>query len=175
VKDDDNYAWWNIGGWNNTRHAVEFCEDGWRVLLGQQVTGSVETNHWYDIKIEIRGQHIKCYLDGTLVHDVVYEHEVLRSLHAVAGRDAASGDIVVKVVNVSRHPFDTGLEILGTEPLQPVGSALVLTSGDPKDENSLESPKKVYPRGEQINGIAGTFRRTFPPYSLTVLRLKETQ
>jgi alpha-L-arabinofuranosidase len=175
VKDNDNYAWWNIGGWGNTRHAVEYCENGWRVLVGTQETGSVETDRWYDIKIELSGQHIKCYLDGKLIHDVVYEHTLLRSLHAVAGKDTTTGEIIVKVVNVSDNAFDTKLDILGAKSLDAIGSALVLTSGDPKDENCLEFPKRVIPRGEQLNGISKSFRRTFPPNSVTILRLKETK
>jgi len=117
VRDNDNYTWWNIGGWGNTRHAVEFCEDGWRVLVGKQETGSIETDRWYDIKIELNSQHIRCYLDGTLIHDVVYEHTLLRSLHAVAGRDTSSGEIVLKVVNVSKHAFETQVGVRGTKPL----------------------------------------------------------
>lgn len=175
VKDNDNYAWWNIGGWGNTKHAVEYCEDGWRVVVGKMETGSVETGRWYDIKIELSGEHIRCYLDGKLVHDLVYENTALRSLHAVAGRDTSTGEIVLKVVNVSKHDFDTQLNIRGTKPLDGIGSASILTSVDPKDENSIEKPKNVFPRPEQVNGISNNFRYTFPAYSLTVLRLREKQ
>lgn len=175
VKDDDNYAWWNVGGWQNTKHAVECCEDGWRVIVGNDVAGSIESNRWYDIKIELNGEHVRCYLDGTLVHDVVYEHTALRSLHAVAGRDTTTGEIVLKVVNVSKHAFDTKLGIHGSKPLEGTGSASVLTSVDPKDENSIDMPRRVSPRLEQVNGISDSFRYTFPQYSLTVLRLRETK
>jgi alpha-L-arabinofuranosidase len=173
VKDNDNYAWWNIGGWGNTKHAVEYCEDGWRVMVGQEASESVETGRWYDIKIELSGQQIRCYLDGKLVHDVRYESTRLRSLHAVAGRDTSTGEIVLKVVNVSKHSFETQLDIRGTKPLDGVGSASILTSADPKDENSIEMPRKVIPRAEQVNGISNSFRYLFPAYSLTVLRLRE--
>ena len=175
VKDNDNYAWWNIGGWGNTRHAVEYCEDGWRVIVGKEASGSIETGRWYDVKIELNGQHIRCYLDGQLVHDVVYENTSLRSLHTVAGRDTATGEIVLKVVNVSKHAFDTQMDIRGTKPLDPIGSASILTSVDPKDENSIDMPRKVIPRSEQVNGISNSFRYPFPAYSLTVLRLREAK
>jgi alpha-L-arabinofuranosidase len=175
VKDNDNYAWWNIGGWGNTRHSVEYCEDGWRVLVGKEASGPIETDRWYDIKIELNGEHIRCYLDDKLIHDVLYEQTPLRSLHAVAGRDTTTGEIVLKVVNVSKHAFDSQLEIRGSKPLEQIGSVSVLSSGNPKDENSLLTPKKVFPKSEQLNGVSNSFRRTFPPYSLTILRLKETK
>ena len=175
VKDNDNYAWWNIGGWGNTKNAVECCEDGWRVLVGQQSTGSVEADRWYDIKIELNGQHIRCYLDGKLIHDVMYENTLLRSLHEVAGRDTSTGEIVLKVVNVSNHAFDTRLDIRGAKALDAIGNASTLTSGDPKDENSLDAPKRVIPRSTQLHGISKSFEYTFPAYSLTVLRLREAK
>ncbi len=28
VKDQGNWAWWNLGGWGNSRHALEICESG---------------------------------------------------------------------------------------------------------------------------------------------------
>ena len=71
VKDADNYTWWNIGGWGNTKHAIESTEDGGKAIVGRETPGSVETGRWYDIKIELNGQHIRCYLDGKLVHDIV--------------------------------------------------------------------------------------------------------
>jgi alpha-L-arabinofuranosidase len=175
VKDNENYTWWNIGGWNNTNSAIEYSENGWRVLVGQQVAGSVQTERWYDIKVEVSGQRIRCTLDGKLMHDVVYEHTLLRSLHAVAGRDTTTGEIVLKVVNASKTAFDTKVDLLGTQKLDNVGSVTVLTSASPNDENSLENPRKVVPRGEQLNGVSNSFRRTFPPYSLTIIRLKETR
>ena len=175
VKDNDNYGWWNIGGWGNTKHAVQFSEDGWRVIVGKEASGSIETGRWYDIKVELSGQRIRCYLDGQLIHDVVYESALLRSLHAVAGRDTTTGEIVLKVVNVSQHAFDTHLDIRGTKPLDGVGSASILTSADPRDENSIELPRKVIPRLQQVNGISDSFRYTFAAYSVTVMRLRETQ
>jgi hypothetical protein len=31
------------------------------------VVGKIETNRWYDIKIEVQGPTVKAYLDGKLV------------------------------------------------------------------------------------------------------------
>jgi alpha-L-arabinofuranosidase len=177
VKDNDNYTWWNIGGWGNTQHAIESTEDGGKALVGKAVPGSVETGRWYDIKIELDAQRIRCYLDCKLIHDVVYDRTLLRSLHAVAGRDTATGEIVLKVVNVSKCVFDTQVDIRGAKPLDGKASATFLTSTDPKDENSIEMPRKVFPRSLQLQmvGNANSFHYTFPAYSLTVLRLRETK
>jgi len=55
-------SWWNLGGWGNTRHAIEapgVSADG--------VAGSIETGQWYDIKIELRGNRIRTFLNGQFV------------------------------------------------------------------------------------------------------------
>jgi len=67
VKDEEAKAWWNIGGWGNTRHAIEL--DG---VAGGDVAGSIETGRWYEIRIEVKGANIRCFLDDKLIHDVSY-------------------------------------------------------------------------------------------------------
>jgi alpha-L-arabinofuranosidase len=50
---------------------------------------------------------------------------------------------------------------------------ITLTSDSPDDENSLEHPTRVAPVGRTLEGVAPSFRYTFPPHSLTVMVLKE--
>lgn len=66
----DNYYWWNIGGWGNTQHGVEKRSGANVNLVGAAVKGTVEPNRWYEIKIEVNGSRIRCFLDDKLVHDV---------------------------------------------------------------------------------------------------------
>ena len=40
-----------------------------RPWLERAVRGRIETDRWYDIKIELAGNRIRCYLDGELIHD----------------------------------------------------------------------------------------------------------
>jgi len=66
VKDHGHFYWWNIGGWGNSRHAIETRPQ--RVFDSKP--GRIETGRWYDIRIVVQGVSIKCYLDGKLVHDI---------------------------------------------------------------------------------------------------------
>ena len=50
-------------------------------ILAQQ-PGSIETGRWYDIRVEVKGSNIKCYLDGKLIHDL--NHKSPASLNASA-------------------------------------------------------------------------------------------
>ncbi|BCM90052.1 extracellular exo-alpha-L-arabinofuranosidase [Abditibacteriota bacterium] len=59
---DDTKSWWNLGGWGNTKNAIQTPD-----LDSPQVPGTIETGRWYDIKIELQGPTVKAYLDGKLV------------------------------------------------------------------------------------------------------------
>jgi hypothetical protein len=60
--------WWNIGGWGNTRTAIEKTTNGAkREIPGTAVDIRVETDKWYDIRIELRGETASCYFDGELI------------------------------------------------------------------------------------------------------------
>ena len=170
VRDDNNWYWWNIGGWGNVRHAIEKCTGGVKSLVGRSVNGSVETNRWYDIKIEVSGSRIRCYLDGKKIHDV--QDSAPEVMAAVASRVNATGEIILKVVNCSDEPQDTDVTLADAGTIAPEGTAIVLTSNNPEDENSLAAPTKVAPVRRLANGLGSKFQYTFPRNSLTILRLK---
>ena len=157
-------ARWNLGGSANSGHGLEF--DG---LPNERVPGAIETDRWYDIRIELKGSTVKCLLDGKLIHDVVRKQ--IAALYAVAGTDTKSGDIIVKVVNASNRPLDTALELKGAS--MPAGDAraLVLTSGNPDDENSFAAPTRIVPTEDLIKVSGTRMTRVFPANSVTVLRL----
>jgi len=47
----------------------------------------------------------------------------------------------------------------------------VVLSGNPADENSVETPAAVVPKTMTVTGVKPDFNYTFPPESFTVLRL----
>jgi alpha-L-arabinofuranosidase len=171
VRDDDNWYWWNIGGWDNTRHAVERSIGGSKMLACPQVAGSIETGRWYDIRIEVQGARIRCYLDGQLIHD--FEDAPMPALYAVASRREPSREVILKVVNVSDRPQETEVRLQGARRLASRAKVITLTSDSPDAENSLEHPTRVAPVERTLEGVAPSFRYIFPPHSLTVMVLKE--
>ena len=161
----DKY-WWNIGGWGNQESAIEFNQ----TAVGEHVPGGVQTDRWYDIKVEIQNRHIRCYLDGKLIHDVTAP--VADHFFALAGRDHKTGDLIVKAINLSPQPVHATLDISGLAGLAPRAEVTVLTSERLADNNSLDAPAKVAPRTTSRSIAAPEFLNDFPANSLTVLRLK---
>jgi len=164
IRDEEAKAWWNIGGWGNTRHAIEM--EG---MAGNDVEGSIETGRWYDIRIEVKGPNVKCFLDGKLIHDVSLQ--ATKPLYAAASLAKRSGDVILKVVNVSAEDQETDLQLEGAK-IRPAATAIVLASDKPEDENTLDQPTKVKPVMSKVDNASASFRHTFPGNSVTVLRLK---
>ena len=163
VTNDDNKSWWNIGGWGNTRHAIEMG-----AINSHDVNGSIETGRWYDIRIETTDAGIKCYLDDKLIHDSTYPE--ITSLYASASREDSSGDIIAKVVNASPDAVETDLRFDGAASLANSAKAIILTSASGDDENSLEHPEKVMPKSKELEVKNFTIHQSFPGNSLTIIR-----
>jgi DUF1680 family protein/alpha-L-arabinofuranosidase len=164
VRDDQAKSWWNLGGWGNNRHAVESegVGDG-------GVGGRIETGRWYDIRIELSGSHIRCFLDGKLIHDL---HPASRSLFAVASRAGKSGDVILKVVNVAEEALPAEIAFRGPGAAVKSAVATVLTSASAEDENTLDQPANVVPATAAVAGAAADFRHVFPAHSVTVMQIK---
>jgi hypothetical protein len=71
VQDEGTFLWWNIGGWNNTKSVIEQSVNGTKHNVGSAVQMTVENDRWYDIRVEVQGRLIKCYLDGNLVSEAL--------------------------------------------------------------------------------------------------------
>lgn len=72
VQDGRNLSWWNLGGWNNTRNAIEVCANGAKSILVESNQPRIMTGPWYDVRIEIEGARVRCYLNNQLIHDATY-------------------------------------------------------------------------------------------------------
>jgi len=166
IANDDGRTWWNLGGWGNTQDAIE---NGGVI---DPKPGRIETGRWYDIRLEISGKRAKCFLDGQLIHDVDYENGgPIKALYASASHDNNTGDVILKVVNASAEKIDTAVHLKGAKELARSGRAIVLSSDNPTDENSLDAPAKVSPKTETLSLDGPDFQRVFPGNSLTVLRI----
>ena len=73
-------------------------------------------------------------------------------------------------MNVAREAQPTTLKFNGAG-LGSGATALVLTSERPQDENSLDEPTKVAPVKQRLESNGSVLQHTFPPNSVTVLRV----
>jgi hypothetical protein len=164
-KGTDRY-WWNLGGWGNGQHAIEFNQNP----VGRPVQGRIEENRWYDIKVELNGRRIRCSLDGQLIHDV--NAPSTQKVFAVAGPDQASGDIILKAINTVAEPMSANLTLSGVQIAPAQAAVTVLTAASLRENNSLDEPHKVMPQTSTLGVSDPQCTVELRPYSLTVIRFK---
>jgi alpha-L-arabinofuranosidase len=177
--DDNNWTWWNIGGWNNTLDGIEQMVGGAKTTYAQ-VSQNITANTWYYIRIVVTGARAQCYL-GTnsaqaatnLVQDVTLP-TATSGLLASTTYSKASGQVVIKAVNPYTSALTTTFNLAGVSSIAPSATVIQLTSGSPSDENSFAAPTFVSPVTNSISNAGTNFILTLPANSLSILRLNAT-
>ncbi len=167
VKDTGNYYWWNLGGWGNTRSAVEKSVGGAKQTMVADAT-TIETDRAYDLRIQVRGRQVTLFLDGKQWGSFT-DGKAAEPFRQVVTRDKSTGELIVKVVNAQDTPARTRVD-LGRIRVSPL-ARLTTLQGDPDAVNTAES-QPVQPRRSTFNGVADTFTYTFPANSITFMRIK---
>jgi alpha-N-arabinofuranosidase len=89
-----------------------------------------------------------------------------------ATRDSKTGTIFLKVVNRAGTPQPVKVEISGLAAVEAKGQIITLSAKAPDETNSITEPNKIVPVTTTVDGLGANFTHTFPPYSITVLRMK---
>lgn len=170
VDDNDNYVWFNVGGWGNSRTAIEVVSEGDKQTVGDSSDFKVETDRWYDLKLEVKGDEIRGYVDGRLLCSATDARKPVDTIFATASRDNASGDVIIKLVNGGATDQPMQIQLNGLTSVT-AATAHVL-AGRPADENSLDAPTRIAPRSAGIDATGGSFSYDAPAHSVTVLRIR---
>jgi alpha-L-arabinofuranosidase len=167
VKDSGNFYWWNLGGWNNTQGAVEKATDGAKESLVAR-PNSVATGTTYDIRIEVRGTHVRLVLDGEEWGSFV-DDQVTRPFAQVVTHDEAAGELIVKVVNAQDRTAVTRVD-LGDRRVRDTARMTVI-AGDPGEQNT-RSAEPIQPVTSTLRGVRPRFVHSFAPNSVTFIRIR---
>lgn len=173
VRGIDNNYFWNIGGWNNTVSCLQQVSDG---AKSDRVSGTVKdcvikSGQEYELKLVVTDGNVKCYIDDELYIDYDISENIRYESYQVVSTDD-TGDIIVKLVNVTGQPRTFAIDIAGAESLS--GTAAVeLVAGDSlRDDNILGQEEVVTLNTSELSGITKQFNYTVPQYSVTVLRIR---
>lgn len=163
----------NIGGWNNQTTAVQPMRGGRLTdVVSPRVRQTIETDRWYDIRIEVKPKTVTLFVDGkeiTVAKPAEPTHHFCQ-----AGYDEATGELVIKVVNATDQPYRRGFSIAGAATVIPTGKVITL-SGNAQDENTFEQPTKLAPQTSIYGKFGRQFTYEFAPMSFTILRVKASK
>ncbi len=171
-RDGQNFGWFNVGGWGNGEAGIEQTEDGSRFTIGERVPFTVETGKWYDLKVEVKGRDVSCYVDGKMiVQGTDVPAKPTESLFAAASRVDSSGEVILKVVNAAGVAQSLQIDLQGMASVAKEASVEVL-QGDPVVQNTVELPTKIAPQQTKIDTAGPSFTYEFPASSVSVIHLK---
>ncbi|MBR1755447.1 MAG: hypothetical protein IJ739_02880 [Bacteroidaceae bacterium] len=174
--DANNYVWWNLGGWNNTRHGVEQAVNGSKTTLAT-ADGTIQTGQTYHIKIVRSGRTAKLYLDDTLIHTVTLSNATGQRLYLCAALNEAEDAAIVKVINYSGEAVPTTFTFADAT-ISGAAEVRVMSNPDNYAENSMENPMNVAPVSASATASVGfadgatpSLTYDVPAYSLSVLTI----
>ena len=171
VEDENNCFYWNIGGWGNTKSALQRMQNGTKsdAIPGTITDFTVETGRTYQIKIVVEGTVIRGYIDG----EMQFEYETALKANAEAYQVVStdeSGDIIIKLVNVTGSDRTFAIDIAGAD--VDAKATVYQVAGDSLDnDNVLGAEEDCTLEEFTVDGVSGQFNYTVPQYSATVIRI----
>jgi len=157
------------GGGNQDLPAYQL-ESSFAGAMSPAVEGSIDTGRWYEVKIQVEGRRVHCFLDGKEIHNAEVPESLGPSVYGEAGR-TAQGEVVLRLVNISplKQKLKVGLD--GAGPGQFSAIAAQLNSNDLDGENSLTEPMRISPVERPLPSVGSQFEFELEGNSFTILRL----
>lgn len=170
-KDSKNYCWWNIGGWGNTRFCLERAVNGTKTQYDTKYR-SLTTGQTYDLRIEVRGSNVKCYIDDELCHDITLaKSPTPRKIYTSASRE--DNKLYLKLVNPSGEDYATTLSTKGYSASNVVLTQM--TAATDQAENTNDNMYNVVPKERSIPQYGTNISLNIPAYSFNVLEMTITE
>ena len=171
-EDENNMIFWNIGGWENTKSAVQIVENGIKTeAIPETATDfTVETGRTYEIKIVVSDYNIKGYIDGELQFDYNPGETTNAECYQVVSTDEETGDIIIKLVNRTDSDRVVAIDLGGTK-VKSEGYMAQVKGNSLWDDNYLGAKEACIMEEYIIGNFSEKFNYTIPQYSATVLRL----
>ena len=117
---DQDFYWYNIGGWGNTQSALEKESNNSRIVVTDFVKGRIEKNTWHKIKIRCEGNRIQGWLNDKQVLDYTDKNDPF--LSGKVGLGSWSTEVNyrnIKIVSLYGNTLFEGLPELPDEDMIP--------------------------------------------------------
>ncbi|MDE6022847.1 MAG: hypothetical protein K2G13_05015, partial [Muribaculaceae bacterium] len=138
-----------VGGWTNSQNNVEQCISGNREPLCHGERFSVEADRWYDLRVDVEGDSVKCYLDGKLnLSCKTRKGGAWEGVYASTTIDDDAKMMYVKVVNVGNGYADGVIKLsnCSVDTTKRDALQLIRLSADSgSEENTIDNPDRIIP------------------------------
>ena len=172
VQDKDNNFFWNLGGWDNTVSCLQQVENGVKTgqIIGTVKPFTAEVGRTYELKVEINGRNVKCYVDGELYVDYTTGSDSEAEAYQVVSTDE-TGDIIIKLVNVTESNKTFAVDVTTEKKIEDTATVYQVAGDSLQNDNILGAEEDCVMEEFTLNGFSEKFNFTAPQYSVTVIRL----
>lgn len=173
IEDEQNMFFWNIGGWSNTKSSLQRMENGIKTgeIFETTTDFTVETGRTYEIKIVVDGVNIKGYIDGELQFDYDADNGTKAEAYQVVSEDKETGDIIIKLVNVTEKDRVFAIDIANLGTVSSVATVNQVAGDSLDNDNILGAEEDCVMEEFTVEGISEKFNYTAPMYSVTAIRI----
>ncbi len=159
----------NLGGWNNTKSAIQGSEEGILHESGK----TIEKNRWHKVRIDLFDGKVSVNVDGEEVFsNITIPEQENPEFFSVSGVDETTDEIIVKCVNTAATHREVVIDFGSLSLPEQMAKRIILT-GDKEMRNDLDNPFRCVPVEGEAKVSGTDFRDTLPPYSLVVYRFKK--
>lgn len=167
--DSNNYTWLNLGGWGNTKHAIEVCQNGAKQTVAS-CGGYLENGRTYHIKVVVSGGNIaQCYVDDELLFTTNIAGSKQRKVYVSSSINDETGKLYVKLVNPNGEAQKTTINL--KDYAVSGGKIVQMKHEDPNAVNNTANQTNVVPTESKLYVAGSSFEIDVPAYSFNILEL----
>lgn len=167
-KTDNSQIQWEFGGWDNWDCNIMSIINGRGSTISHRIFHVEDIE--YTLKLEISGCNIKTFVNGEVYNDVTYRLPELEELYVAASTDSATGETIVKVVNLTGE--DKNVEIVLDGDMKTTAEVVALRGYELSAENTFEKPDNVALLKEERPVKDNKLTHTFEAHSVNVIVFK---
>lgn len=172
MQDTKNRLNWELGGWQNQDSTLSAVTDGRGSCLTQSLF-TVENDTDYELELHVSGRVITASINGAVINSAEDRVPDIQPLYYTASVEEATGDVIVKAVNVQDTPLPVTVELQELAAASYQAEVHELSGVELDAENSFAEPLKVSPSSRTIAFEGSSFDYEFPAHSVTVFRVQK--
>jgi alpha-L-arabinofuranosidase len=138
-KDRENFLCWSIGGARSQAVTITSTIHGRPSCLARSLF-TVESGRAYDLLLEVRGGRVRASIDGALVNEAENLNPAPEPLYYSAALDSATGEAIVKCVNIKDDGLQARFKVKGLESIKRI-QVTQMAGFNLDDENSFAQPR----------------------------------
>ena len=164
-----DYCWFNVGGWGNTKSAVEQTAAGQKSKMPGEKDARVENGVWHTLQVDVDRDSVFCLMDGQLQCEGIITGGDMHGVYSTSTLDERTGTLYTKVVNLGNTGTDGTLHLNGGRATKATLTRLAAQKGT--DENTMQEPLRVAPVQVEtaVEPDGSTVRFSVPPFSISIL------